>query len=287
MFSKVAFSLSPSKLRELHVIPIGFVIITLASILAAWGLGTLVGLNKRQRNFAIACGAFQNSNSLPIALMQSLVVTVPSLKWSAHDTKEMMLGRALTYLVVYSTLGQTLRWSWGVRLLAEADEATDEVDNDRSLDGSEDATVYNDTPAAERDPAAAFAQNSRFPSSSRHPSITLSPSTPSTSVPPALTYGNDQKLSPELPHAQLPPQSSHPQRQHQGLIDEDDTASSDTNDNDSFDDTEWGLPSGTGKISALQRFWKTILRRVRPLIRFIGVVWAQFVGVKFTLDLRA
>jgi len=49
------------------------------------------------------------SNSLPIALIQSLVVEVPGLKWGHDDTKDQMLGRALTYLVLYSTLGMMVR----------------------------------------------------------------------------------------------------------------------------------------------------------------------------------
>jgi len=53
----------------------------------------------------MAASMFMNSNSLPIALMQSLVVTVPGLKWGEDDNKNAMLGRALSYLVVYSTLG--------------------------------------------------------------------------------------------------------------------------------------------------------------------------------------
>ena len=53
----------------------------------------------------MAASMFMNSNSLPIALMQSLVVTVPGLKWDEDDNKHIMLGRALTYLVLYSTLG--------------------------------------------------------------------------------------------------------------------------------------------------------------------------------------
>ena len=36
---------------------------------------------------------------------QSLVIEVPHLKWGPDDTKDQMLGRALTYLVLYSTLG--------------------------------------------------------------------------------------------------------------------------------------------------------------------------------------
>ena len=57
------------------------------------------------RNFAVAASMFMNSNSLPIALMQSLAMTVPGLKWGKDDSKSAMLGRALTYLVLYSTLG--------------------------------------------------------------------------------------------------------------------------------------------------------------------------------------
>ncbi len=37
--------------------------------------------------------------------VQSLVIEVPGLKWGDDDSKDQMLGRALTYLVLYSTLG--------------------------------------------------------------------------------------------------------------------------------------------------------------------------------------
>lgn len=43
--------------------------------------------------------------------MQSLVVTVPGLKWEEDDDKNSMVGRALTYLVLYSTLGMVVRSS--------------------------------------------------------------------------------------------------------------------------------------------------------------------------------
>jgi hypothetical protein len=33
------------------------------------------------------------------------VIEVPNLKWGKDDHKDAMLGRALTYLVLYSTLG--------------------------------------------------------------------------------------------------------------------------------------------------------------------------------------
>ncbi|KIK68644.1 hypothetical protein GYMLUDRAFT_728995 [Collybiopsis luxurians FD-317 M1] len=125
LFSKVAFFLSPEKLRELWVIPIFFIIVTTVSMSVAWFLGVTFRLSRSQRSFAIAASMFMNSNSLPVALMQSLVVTVHGLKWTSDDNKNAMLGRALTYLVLYSTFGMILRWSYGVRLLAQADDPID------------------------------------------------------------------------------------------------------------------------------------------------------------------
>ncbi|KAE9404641.1 hypothetical protein BT96DRAFT_955571 [Gymnopus androsaceus JB14] len=121
LFSKVAFFLSPEKLRELWVIPIFFIIVTAVSMCVAWCLGVTF----RLRAFAIAASMFMNSNSLPVALMQSLVVTVHGLKWTPDDNKNAMIGRALTYLVLYSTFGMILRWSYGVKLLAQADDPSD------------------------------------------------------------------------------------------------------------------------------------------------------------------
>jgi len=109
------------KLKELWVIPIFFVIVTVLSMAVAFILGWTLRLKRSQRSFAVAASMFMNSNSLPIALMQSLVVTVPALRWDADDDKNSMLARALTYLVLYSTLGMVVRWSYGVRLLSQAD----------------------------------------------------------------------------------------------------------------------------------------------------------------------
>ncbi|CAK5268843.1 unnamed protein product [Mycena citricolor] len=130
LFSKVAFFLSPAKLRELWIIPIFFVLVTAVSMTVSSLLGWMFLRKRSQRNFGMAAAMFMNSNSLPIALMQSLVVTVPGLKWGSEDNKNAMLGRALTYLVLYSTLGMILRWSYGVRLLAQADVESEETSPD-------------------------------------------------------------------------------------------------------------------------------------------------------------
>ena len=87
-----------------------------------------------------------NSNTLPVALIQSLVGSVPELHWvrdgSDTDTPDDMMGRALTYLVLFSTLGTVLRWSVGANLLAKV---TTEVapPSDRPLTGyADDVTDF-------------------------------------------------------------------------------------------------------------------------------------------------
>ncbi|PKI83151.1 hypothetical protein MVES_002919 [Malassezia vespertilionis] len=106
LFSKVAFSLNPERLTELAIVPFGFVAVTLVSAFAA---------------FVMSRAITPNSNTLPIALIQSLVITVPRLHWIRNgidnDSPNDMLGRALTYLVLFSTLGTVQRWSVGATLL--------------------------------------------------------------------------------------------------------------------------------------------------------------------------
>jgi predicted permease len=108
IFSKVAFFLSPEILRELWIIPLFFVLLTLMSMTVSNILGRLLRLRTSQRSFAMAAAMFMNTNSLPIALIQSLVVTVPDLKWEKHDNKDAMLGRALNYLMLFNTFGMAV-----------------------------------------------------------------------------------------------------------------------------------------------------------------------------------
>lgn len=147
LFSKVAFTLDPGRLAELLIVPFGFVIVTLVSAFSAFLLSYIARLSKAHRKFSLACAITPNSNSLPVALMQSLVVTVPQLHWEEEgepeDTVNGMLGRALTYLVLFSTLGMFLRWSLAAKLLASVD---DEVHDD-SIHRAESARDW-DTPTS-------------------------------------------------------------------------------------------------------------------------------------------
>ena len=94
--------------------------------------------NTPPRNFAMAAAMIMNSNSLPVALLQSLALSVPGLEWGQDDTVDAIVGRALTYLLLGGTMGQfvssflspivlkaylgnsQIRWSLGVHLLTKA-----------------------------------------------------------------------------------------------------------------------------------------------------------------------
>lgn len=82
----------------------------------------------------MASAMFMNSNSMPIALMSSLIGSVSELKWNDNDTKEDMLGRALTYLVLFSTLGNIARWSFGVKILQRADDTPVKTEEVKKMD---------------------------------------------------------------------------------------------------------------------------------------------------------
>ncbi|KAL5480962.1 hypothetical protein ACEPAI_9903 [Sanghuangporus weigelae] len=134
LFTKVAFSLTPAQLKELWIIPVLFILVTSVSAGTAYLAGLLFRIKPAHRNFAMAAAMFMNSNSMPIALMQSLIGTVSELKWNENDTREDMLGRALTYLVLFSTLGNIARWSFGVKILQRADDASETNDEGKKLD---------------------------------------------------------------------------------------------------------------------------------------------------------
>ncbi|KAF9459670.1 membrane transport protein-domain-containing protein [Collybia nuda] len=207
LFSKVAFFLSPAKLRELWVVPIFFVLVTSVSMAVSFTLGWLFGLKRSQRSFAMAASMFMNSNSLPIALMQSLVVSVPGLEWGDDDNKHAMVGRALTYLVVYSTLGMILRWSYGVKLLSQADEPElgqqPEVDETTPLLGFEHDQGTSSPVIVTDDPNMAAAPVPRPPPRRRttyYKSFPNSPTREAAPLPPDTNCSNSiHSATPSLP----------------------------------------------------------------------------------------
>lgn len=274
LFSKVAFFLSPAKLQELWIIPIFFTVVTLVSSVVAYILGWTFRLKSSQRNFAIAAAMFMNSNSLPIALMQSLVTTVPDLKWDESDNKNAMVGRALTYLVLYSTLGMVLRWSYGVRLLSMADP--------ESVPEGEAGGV--ESPLLDQDETA-------FPpSATEHRVLRRDPSTESTTdvETPSIVIesaddprraGPKSKVFYSFPNSPSRTQTSLPQSSS-ALVTPDDSDDDETLDFPTFRQRRFTEPTSSKMQSFLRQLKRKTLKFLRTVNDFMTVpLWAALASL--------
>jgi len=253
LFSKVAFFLSPAKLRELWIIPIFFVVTTGVSMTVAYVLGWMLRLKKSQRSFAVAAAMFMNSNSLPIALMQSLVITVPGLKWGADDNKDAMVGRALTYLVLYSTLGMVVRWSYGVRLLSSADpEAAEEIPASPLIEADE--TAFPNSHEEEQ----ILRHEASFTSERSDDSKTIGHGRDHVglTVNEVDRFADPKSISSSSSRARTPPRRR-----------EASTSAAPSVYNDDEDDDDDELPVGRKIVEPTSSLWQSRMRRLRHRIR--------------------
>ncbi|KAK4033512.1 auxin efflux carrier [Parachaetomium inaequale] len=143
IFTKLASQLNASKLIELGIIPIIFVIQTLVSYIVSRVVSRCFGFNRRASNFVTAMGVFGNSNSLPISLVISLSQTLKGLHWDRipGDSDDEVAARGILYLLLFQQLGQLVRWSWGYHVLlapkSKYEEYTDETVEEGRYHGEE------------------------------------------------------------------------------------------------------------------------------------------------------
>ncbi|KAG0259776.1 hypothetical protein DFQ27_003896 [Actinomortierella ambigua] len=119
LFVKIASEISWVQFVSYWPIPIFFAIFSFAS----WLLGSvgsfLLGFTREERNFVIASVMFANTNTLPMALMQSLAFSDAgkSLLRDELDSQDQVAARGFSYILFYAIFGNFVRWSYGFRLL--------------------------------------------------------------------------------------------------------------------------------------------------------------------------
>lgn len=239
MFGKVAFSLTPQMLAQLWVIPVGYLVLSGLSASVAWGFGKCFGLSRTRRNLAIAGATFMNSNTLPIALMQTMSGSL-SLKWKADDTPGKALDRSFQYLVLCAVLGAVLRWSVGITLFNSCDTPAGDAKTKRV------STMTQPAETVETKVDQAESQRSNEPIS-RPKTIVLS-----------RFHGDSKYLSPSTPltpvtlcdlEAPTPSPSGYHSDFHKALIEND-------------------LPvqnRETSKKTSLRRCWSAVRQRIATL----------------------
>ncbi|KAM9890939.1 hypothetical protein OXX69_012439, partial [Metschnikowia pulcherrima] len=108
VFTKLASSLSVSKLDDILIIPVFYAVSTFISYYCSRATSRLLRLNAPETDFVTAMGVFGNSNSLPVSLTLSLAYTLPDLLWDqiADDDSDKVASRGILYLLIFQQLGQ-------------------------------------------------------------------------------------------------------------------------------------------------------------------------------------
>lgn len=129
--SKLAGSLSVDQLKDLWLLPIAFVLLTAVSYFTGHLASKVMKLPSKQTRFVVGCTVFQNSNSLPLALVSALAYSLDGLWWDQreHDTDEAVASRGILYLLVFSQLGLSIRWSYGYNFLFARNRPGDMTEN--------------------------------------------------------------------------------------------------------------------------------------------------------------
>lgn len=142
IFSKLARTLSLSKLVELIIVPIFYAFLIGTSYCVASSLSKVCKFDKDESHFVIGNAVFPNSNSLPVSLIVSLAFSLPQLSWDKikDDTPENVASRGILYLLMFQQIDQALRWSWGVHKLLRW---SDREESQPLLSPSEENLMHN------------------------------------------------------------------------------------------------------------------------------------------------
>ncbi|KAG0005231.1 hypothetical protein BGZ80_004747 [Entomortierella chlamydospora] len=120
----MASTISWSQFKAYWPIPVFYTIFSFVSFLVAKVGSRLLRFSKDEEKFVIASVLFSNTNTLPLALLQSLAFSAAGdrLLRDENDTKEDVAARGISYILFYAIFGNLVRWSYGFSLLVPKDK---------------------------------------------------------------------------------------------------------------------------------------------------------------------
>ncbi|KAG0243588.1 hypothetical protein BGW41_001799 [Actinomortierella wolfii] len=124
LFVKIASTISWDQFVAFWPIPIFYAIFSILSVIVARVGSFVLRFTPEEHNFVIASVLFSNTNSLPMALMQSLAFSGAGsrLLRDEHDTPDKVAARGISYILFYAIFGNLVRWSYGFSLLVPKDK---------------------------------------------------------------------------------------------------------------------------------------------------------------------
>lgn len=123
LFTKIASTITWAQFLAFWPIPVFFLFFSLTSWSIAKYGSRFLRFNKDEEKFVIASVLFSNTNSLPMALVQSLALSAAGARLlrDDFDTQEQAAARGISYILFYAIFGNLVRWSYGFSLLVPKD----------------------------------------------------------------------------------------------------------------------------------------------------------------------
>ncbi|KAG0372298.1 hypothetical protein BGX24_000436, partial [Mortierella sp. AD032] len=130
----MASTITWSQFKAFWPIPLIYTLYSFINWVTAKIGSRLLGFSRDEEKFVIASVFFSNTNSLPMALVQSLAMSAAGVRLlrDEMDTKEMVMARGISYILFYAIFGNLVRWSYGFSLLVPKDEEEEEVMVDKT-----------------------------------------------------------------------------------------------------------------------------------------------------------
>lgn len=119
LFSKMTETLDPALLLELWNEPLFYFIYGGFSLLWSRAGSRILKLDSEYSRLCDVATFFSNTNTLPVSLIRSIALSSGSafLLKDADDTPLKVAARGVSYAMIFATLNNILRWSFGVALL--------------------------------------------------------------------------------------------------------------------------------------------------------------------------
>jgi predicted permease len=126
LFTKMASTITWDQFKAFYPIPIFYCFFSLTSWTIAKLGSRLLGFSRDEEKFVIASVVFSNTNSLPMALVQSLAMSGAGERLlrdsEGRDEGRFVAARGMSYILFYAIFGNLVRWSYGFSLLVPKDD---------------------------------------------------------------------------------------------------------------------------------------------------------------------
>ncbi|KAF8933346.1 hypothetical protein BGZ58_006412 [Dissophora ornata] len=119
LFTKIVSTINWNQFKAFWPIPVFYALFSAISWLVSKVGSRLLRFSEDEEKFVIASVLFSNTNTLPIALVQSLAFSAAGehLLRDKNDTREDVAARGISYILFYAIFGNLVRWSYGFTLL--------------------------------------------------------------------------------------------------------------------------------------------------------------------------